>query len=101
MEYSPVEEALHYSSPLISIEKFKEQCLSKIDSNNFLPVDTTRKNVSLLKETAVEIGVDEETITDLMEVCNLDNLTVSTKITKIAKRCSLQLEKFVSLFDIK
>ena len=75
---SPVEEALHYSSPPISIEKFKEQCHKKIDPSDFAPISSGNYvfDDDSIKELTSLIGADVETIQDLKEVCSIANLEV-------------------------
>ena len=70
---SPVEEALHYSSPAISIAKFKEQFHEKVDPTDLTTVSSEE---AIDEDLAALIGVDAETIHDLKEVCNIDNLEV-------------------------
>ena len=71
---TPVEEALHYSSPAISISKFKEQCHEKIDPTDLITFSGGEEAIE--EKLTTLIGVDAETIQDLQEVCNIDNLEV-------------------------
>ena len=87
---SPVVEAWHYSSPLISISKFKEQCLKKVSAEDLHP----ERTLADVEEKEIEgmakiLGVDNETVVDLMDVCDISNLEVLIletllKITKEA-----------------
>ena len=73
---SPVEEALHYSSRPISIAKFKEQCIQKVDINDLMPLPGVAQNDESIEGLASALGVDEDTIHDLQEVCDISNLEV-------------------------
>eukprot|EP00111_Clytia_hemisphaerica_P002201 TCONS_00006173-protein len=70
--YTPVEEAWHYSSQPITIEKFKTNCCSKINTADRQPLH--QPTMESVKELASELEIDEETARDLQMVCDVSNL---------------------------
>ena len=72
--YTPVEEGWHYSSPPITIEKFKTNCCSKIAAQDMQPLQQIAGETA--EELASILDVDEETARDLQMVCDVSNLQV-------------------------
>lgn len=74
--HCPVDEAIQFSSPLISTEQFKEQCWEMIgdESKHVVSSDTSPEDLSVLAD---DLQTDEQTVIELKEVCNVDNLEVT------------------------
>ena len=74
---SPVIEAMHFSSPLTSIKAFREQCVGKISIDDMYPYkEQEQDEQGEISELSEKIGVDIETVIDLMDVCDIRNLEV-------------------------
>ena len=98
-KYCPVNEAIQYSSPLITLKQFKEQCKDIFKDRYHLP-KTERSATSIAKtkrsiltsrtividqsttpegknaELAQLLNTDTATVEELEEVCSVDNLKV-------------------------
>ena len=80
-KHCPVREASQFSSPLISVEQFKEQCWDLIgreldDSLKKEKYDLSNTNDADLLDISNILNTDEQTIKELQEVCSIDNLKV-------------------------
>ena len=100
-KYCPVNEAIQYSSPFITLKQFKEQCKDIFKDLYHLP-KTERSATSITKtkrsilssrtividqsttpeeknaELAQLLNTDTATVEELEEVCSVDNLKVLT-----------------------
>jgi len=78
-KHCPVKEACQFSSPLITVDQFKEQCWDMIGPEISLCLknekgDLAGKSAEDLQDIASILNTDEQTIQELKEVCSIDNL---------------------------
>ena len=88
MRHCPINEACQFTSPLISVEMFKEQCALQIGQEVLFTLNKSAQTMNAKKEEVVStdeeefatlLKTDKQTISELEEVCSIEHLKVQSK----------------------